>query len=468
LILLWLFAALPALGCGAGDDDDGRPIAADDDASESDDDDDDDNDNDNNDDDNDDSEGPYYQDYLRYWRTMDQGYAYFIEKDVDWDAVYAATAPLARQIDNVADFQLLLARTTAALRDSHTFSELSAVPANRAPARPSTGVCLVRANGLVFLSRLTAEAEAAGMRLGDEVTALDGEFPDDVLAHAADWEGCSTRQCCDAWRLPHADRYSAGRDEVEFSLRRDGAPFTATLVRAGAGEGVCAPQPTLDFQASCEGTHVKRRWIDADLGYVALASLDEAWADPIAAELDLALAIFAGADGLIFDARRNRGGSDLVAMRVLARFLDEVVWPVVVRYKDGPAHDDFTPWVPEPLLPGLDPWRKPVVFLIDGGCISAADFLVAGASLVPAFTLMGVTSCGATGAPRYDTLPDSHTTYYYSQMQRRYLPTGEQIEGLGVSPDVYIELDRDDLAAGLDTQIEAAIAFLRGRGAYPN
>ena len=41
--------------------------------------------------------------------------------------------------------------------------------------------------------------------------------------------------------------------------------------------------------------------------------------------------------------------------------------------------------------------------------------------------------------------------------------TGEQIEGVGIQPDIIVEQDAADLAAGVDTQLEAAIALLRAR-----
>jgi len=46
-------------------------------------------------------------------------------------------------------------------------------------------------------------------------------------------------------------------------------------------------------------------------------------------------------------------------------------------------------------------------------------------------------------------------------MQRKYLATGEQVEGHGIAPDIAVEYDPADLAAGVDTQIEAAIEWLR-------
>jgi C-terminal processing protease CtpA/Prc len=473
LLICLVWFALVA-GCEPSDDqgtaDDESP--ADDDTTPADDDDDDDNDNDDdndddndndNDNDNDDdtAEGPFYRDYLRYWQTMDENYAYFIEKNVDWDAVFAEYEALARTVDEVGRFQLLIARITASLRDSHTWSSLQAVPAGQLPYRVATGVCLQRIGTDVYVSRLNDAGEVAGLQLGDQVVALDDEPVDDVLARAAQWEGCSTAHCCDHWELPRVDRYSSGEDAVAYTVWRGGDTLTVEVERGGGGDGLCKPDALMRFQEDTHGTVLKAKPIDDDLGYIYLGTLSDGYLDTILAELDQALAAFADRDGLIFDARYNIGGSDLTAMAVLARFLDHLAWPVAFRYKNGPAHDEFTPWLPEPIPPGLDPTDMPVVFLINGGSISAADFFAAGASFVDTFTLLGTPSCGATGAPDHDTLPASATTYYFSQMQRKYLPTGEQIEGHGIAPDIVIEQDPADIVAGLDTQIEAAIEWLR-------
>ena len=467
LLALLLGLSLIALAACGDDDDDNDAISDDDDDDDdddndtiSDDDDNDDNDDDDNDDnddddDNDDTPGPYFSDFDRYWRTMDEGYAYFIEKDVDWDALRDEFWDRAFFTADLAEFQLVIAEMTARLRDTHTWSSFAG------PYRQPTGVCLARLGEHVYVSRLSAEAAAEGMELGDRVQVLDDAPVDDVLVEALRWEGCSTPQCCDAYQLARVEAYAAGEDEVVYGVWRGSESLEFALDRTGSWQTPCPAAPLVDFLADAEGDILHYKPIGDDLGYLHLETLSDSGRDIILADLDKALTAFAGRDGLVFDARYNRGGSDLVAMAVLARFLDRLVVPVRVRYKNGPAHDDFTPWVPEPVLPGLSPWDVPVVFLINGGCVSAADFFAAAAAFVPTFTLLGTTTCGATGAPKSDTLPESNILYYYSQMQRQLLSTGNQVEGHGVGPDVQVEWDPADLANGVDTQLEAAIALLR-------
>jgi len=406
-------------------------------------------------------DSPFHQDFLRYWRTMDEGYAYFIEKGIDWDEVFETYEPLVHSVLDVATFQLMIARITASLDDSHTWSSIYDVPLDRLPFRRSTGVCLGRMAKRIYIIRLTDEAWQAGLEVGDEVIQLDGEPVDAVLDRAKTWEGCSTSQCCDFYVLSHVDSYSAGVDAVVYTVLRDGWIWEHTVGRAGFAGGACAPAALSDFLEDAAGAVLKFKPIDDDLGYIGLSTLSDGAYERILQDLDAALCTFDGRRGIIFDARYNHGGSDLTAMAVLARFLDRFTLPVIFRYKNGPGHEDFTWWLPHPLIPRPNPVTTPVVFLMNGACVSAADFFVAAASTVPTFTLLGTPSCGGTGAPRNDYLPNSGITYTYSQMQRKYRCTGEQIEGNGIIPDILVEQDPEDLAGGLVTPLEAAKDFLR-------
>lgn len=469
-IFFWLLLIGLALSCSNGDEssaEDPEDQADDDDDNDNtDDDDNDDNDDDDNDDDNDNddlTEGPYYRDFLHYWQVMNEGYGYFMLKGVDWDGVYTQYEPEAFAETDLPAFQLMIAKITASLKDSHTASSIASVGADQLPYLAPTGVCLERSGENVYVSRLTEAAENAGVALGDELISLDNETVSEVLARAVSWEGCSSDHCCDFYRLPHVERFSPGEDSVLYTLRRGDAEFDVELSRDGYQTGTCKPQWMLDFLEGASGSVLKYKAAAAHIGYLQLDTLSDSSETVILADLDQALSDFAEMDGIIFDARYNHGGSDLVVMKVLSRFLGQTVWPVSFRYKNGPEHDDFTLWVPEPVLPGAAPMDLPVIFLINGGCVSAADFFAAAASYIPTFELLGTPSCGATGAPKHETMHDSGITFYYSQMQRKFLATGQQIEGIGIAPDHLVPMNPADMALGVDTQIQAALDLLLSR-----
>ena len=56
-------------------------------------------------------------------------------------------------------------------------------------------------------------------------------------------------------------------------------------------------------------------------------------------------------------------------------------------------------------------------------------------------------------------MPDGGTLIYPFGLTTT--PKGVVIEGRGVTPDLTVGLNREDLRAGRDTQLEAALAYLR-------
>lgn len=104
--------------------------------------------------------------------------------------------------------------------------------------------------------------------------------------------------------------------------------------------------------------------------------------------------------------------------------------------------------------------RRPIVLLIDEGCFSACDIFAGAMRLIPGVTLMGTASAGGSGRSREFVLPNSRLTVILSTMAS-FQPNGELYDGVGVNPSIVIERAIADLAAGRDTQMEAAMQFLQ-------
>ena len=54
-----------------------------------------------------------------FWTTLDEHYVYFEEKGVDWDSMYVAYAPRARQVHTDAELLSLLHEMIVPLQDGH-------------------------------------------------------------------------------------------------------------------------------------------------------------------------------------------------------------------------------------------------------------------------------------------------------------------------------------------------------------
>jgi C-terminal processing protease CtpA/Prc len=106
----------------------------------------------------------------------------------------------------------------------------------------------------------------------------------------------------------------------------------------------------------------------------------------------------------------------------------------------------------------IRPYTGKVVVLIDEGCFSATDNLLAClADLHPNVVFVGRPSGGGTGAP-YEIATLTHSKAVLTLCTMRiWSPHGRQIEGRGTQPSVAIRPSRADLLAGRDADLAAAL-----------
>ena len=77
---------------------------------------------------------------------------------------------------------------------------------------------------------------------------------------------------------------------------------------------------------------------------------------------------------------------------------------------------------------------------------------------LPQVTVMGATTGGGGGVPLGWELPNGWFFNYSNSIT--YMPDGFIIED-GIPPDVQLDITPEDMAAGRDTILEAALARLR-------
>jgi tetratricopeptide (TPR) repeat protein len=194
-----------------------------------------------------------------------------------------------------------------------------------------------------------------------------------------------------------------------------------------------------------------------DIGYFHIRNFDEA--ERTAAVADEIVTEFRKARGLIVDIRGNGGGWDPVAKAIADRFADTRRLYMVTRTRNGPRHDDFTPpryWYTEPK--GPHPFTKPVILLTHRWSISAADCFALAMRELPRVTNLGEFTSGAYSDEYWDTLPNG---WMVSVANKLYLDAhGRSWEGIGTPPDIRLVNTREDIAAGRDRVLEAAMELL--------
>ena len=263
-------------------------------------------------------------------------------------------------------------------------------------------------------------AYEAGLKNGDMIVALEGASVIEL--------GMSETQ----GRV----KGEAGTD-VTLTILRDGAEFDVTITRGLVEVDVVV------YELMANG-----------VGYIRINNFDANCSrDTLAAIEDLC---GQGASSLIFDLRFNPGGRKNELVEVLDYLLPEGPLFRSVDY-DGNEEIDYSD---ESFL------DLPMAVLVNEDSYSAAEFFAAAMQEYGAGIIVGTKTTGKANYQQTFRLSDGSaiaiSTGHYQT------PNGVTLEGLGVTPDVIVEVDDetylalyyDEVEKENDAQLQAAIAAL--------
>jgi hypothetical protein len=192
------------------------------------------------------------------------------------------------------------------------------------------------------------------------------------------------------------------------------------------------------------------------IGYIRIRDFGGAgWVD----DIDRALDALYNAPGLIIDVRDNGGGTDLLSDPIAGRFADRKRLAERVRYRNGPAHHQFTNWIDRYVEPaGPRRYTGRVVVLTNRRVVSTAESFVLSMRVLPHVTVVGDTTAGGSGNPIARELPNGWS-FRLSRWQV-LTPDGASYEGVGLPPDVPLWITPEQASQNRDTILERAIALL--------
>ncbi|HEU4995529.1 MAG TPA: S41 family peptidase [Gemmatimonadaceae bacterium] len=198
--------------------------------------------------------------------------------------------------------------------------------------------------------------------------------------------------------------------------------------------------------------------IESSVGYVRIPSFEgNGWAS----EIDEIILALPDARSLIIDIRSNAGGTRAIALDIAGRFVDRPRTMGYIRSRNGPGHADFTDFLPQTVAPAGRHFGGSVYVLTNRRNYSSAEDLVLALKTMPAVTVVGDTTGGASGGPTVRTLPNGWT--YQISEWIEYTPDRQVFEGIGLAPDVMVKATAADAQAGRDVVLERALALALGR-----
>lgn len=362
---------------------------------------------------------------LQCWRVVRDRFYDESFHGTDWESVLARYAPMAEQCVDERMLGNVIRMMLGELNASHqgftryTFKETESEWAERTSHlglwfKPSAEA------GLEII-RTAANADQAGLRVGQHLTHLNGE------------------------PITSADQVPG---------RLTGEPETPVTVRvAEGGDSELTVLPITYSQARDEAYH---DWVnrttkqvaelsDGRLGYLHIRGMGTS--NFRRAEEDLFSATN-GREGLIVDVRFNGGG--WIADRLLAMF----------------AHPHHAVAFPRGGGPGYPQdrrvyatWNGPLIALCNESSISNAEIFSHAIQSTGRGSLVGQTTAGdviSTGSRSIMGVGRMRVTHRGWRVQS----TGANMEGTGAVPDTLVANAPGDVAASNDKQLEAAVEAL--------
>ena len=261
-------------------------------------------------------------------------------------------------------------------------------------------------------------AEAAGLKTGDEVVAVNGENvvgtdPSIVLQSVKGPEGTT----------------------VVLTIQRHN------------------PDETLDVTIQREIITVpsveSHMLEDGRIGYIALFTFGEQSSKDLKDALRSQLA--EKPVGLILDLRNNGGGYVDTAIEIISQFIGSGT--VMIEQMGNGEDVEFH------ALPGGLATKIPLVVLVNEGSASASEITAGAIQDYGRGKIVGTTTYGKGSVQNWVPLENNQGAVKIT-IARWLTPNGRQIHGVGLEPDYVVNLTDEDIKNEHDSQLEKAIELL--------
>lgn len=284
-------------------------------------------------------------------------------------------------------------------------------------------------------------AQKADLRAGDVILKIDGKSVDGLSLN----------------------------DVVTLIKGPQGSKVKITIERANPADPQ-KPQ-NLDFEITRDkirqySVNYKQTTQDSAIAYVSISGFNAPTSDELQDALKRAMEANPKPKGLILDLRNNPGGYLHTAVEVASQFIKQktvkdgqTVDSIILyeQHSDGtrepfkvkPSGQDFTGGLATDI---------PMVVLVNGGSASASEIVAGALQDTGRATIIGTLTYGKGSVQNVHELSD-HSSFRVT-VAHWLTPSGRDINGKGVIPDIEVKMTDADTASGNDPQLGRAVEFL--------
>lgn len=231
-------------------------------------------------------------------------------------------------------------------------------------------------------------------------------------------------------------------EDVSKRIRgAEGSDVTLTISRDGASKDYMLKRRSIKMK-TVQGQILDQ---DPDIGYIHVSVFSENTGEEFTKEYNRLRK--SGMKKMVLDLRNNPGGLVDQAVAVCSNFVPKD--SVIVSFTSGNGE------VSEYKAEGTDE-QIPLVVLVNENPASAAEIVAGDIQDMKLGPIVGTTTYGkgtVQGLYQMDTAEALKLT-----VARYHTTSGREVDGVGITPDVYVTLQPDDIR---DHQLEKALEILR-------
>jgi carboxyl-terminal processing protease len=262
-------------------------------------------------------------------------------------------------------------------------------------------------------------AERAGILPGDVVYKIDGDLTGEMTLF----------------------------DAIMRIRGQSGTNVTLTIIREGK-------EDPFDVQIKREQVNIESVVLEDQGDGVFLISIYQ-FNDKTTVELDKIInqVILKEPKGIILDLRNNGGGYLEVSVDIVSAFVEGNKKVVEIKRRNEKDNQQMLVHG-NAALPNI-----PIVVLINGGSASASEIVAGALQDHKRAVIMGETSFGKGSVQEVSKLSDGSSIRM--TIAKWYTPNGNNIDEVGITPDIVVEYTAEDFQEDLDPQLAAATDYLK-------
>ena len=404
------------------------------------------------------------------WQTINEKHIDPTFNGLDWSEVYDRYKSLLSATQNEEEYYLLINKMLFELNVSHNGvvppDDLGQIdPILSAEGSIGIDVRMIEDNAVITSVKSGSVGDQAGLQSGYIIKSIDGidiekitdlKQIDDIKVQDIE----EKRSIFPKILIPPYNERNRKRNITDAILEKiyglpdtlvsieyvdeKGDSFLKKIVRAQRKGKMKFDDELPPFFVEFES-----KLLENNIGYVRF----NAFMPPVHNKFKDTIKSIQDTTALIIDIRGNHGGFFDVRKAVAETLVKDQVlfWRYQGRGKTREAY----------LEPADIVYEGPVVVMVDHLSVSSAEEFSGGLKAIKRATIIGERTPGVVVTANFEKLPNGATFMY----PKAWTITADEtvLEGHGVLPDIEITLDRNELLQGKDSQLEAAVRFIKDR-----